>query len=1441
MADRLDPTGLALSAAAKAFEPVLRHAIRVCRERQATRVSSSGQADLLSRSLDETLGRLIKGFVEQSWWRSLLDAVEQPFVAPDFLQNPTLQDWLSHKGVQEDLKLEAREQILGTKNKDANREVRLRSAYTEITGEREELANGPINVVVNILVAGYLASLSSQHEPVVAIIQASHADTSEDIAQLGKKIDALSPKLDSRLEDRIVTKAHTERAAARLAIILKCRSFSIEKSRQNIRILLREVTEGDLRYVERNLKYNIIYWAARLQAASSDSVHASEELLRKLKSEAPEIDCRIPEALILETNGELDRALSLVAQINDPDGRAAAFRLLIRARGTRSALEWFEQHDGKESRDFFSSLGWFNVAVSLCENARWHDAATLVASLEPLWEEWPDLAFLDGVINAAMLLPEELRTHALKMNVFHSVMRPRYGITESKMRARALTSFIRAGDLLEGLGDDGKRRADVARDWVLWLRLTDPNSEIVDCARSEIREAMRNAKRAIDLLPFAVSFNIEFDPDPSRRYLSQRSKFGDLEPHELFAEFTLAEVGSTKAQFAEFLEREGERLSRAIPRDVIIGKWVETLVAIDQAVKADELLCQSESIFEDRDFERLRALVAAKKGDDPRADLQRLYEETHSLIDLKNLILHLGRNRDWPALQPLLEELFRIERNPENAERLIQCYRNIASIGAQGISNFFEREPDVETWSENLAAEHAWTLFEIGRLKEAKSILARLLSKRRNIDDTQLDINIAIKSGEWERLSAIVEREWDQRENLTPSLLLRLATVAAEADATPSRALELAKLAARKAPDDPQVLISAYVLAVQIGREEEVDPSWVQRAAELSNEQGPVHKLAIKTVVEEMIPANRKLVSEINTKLLRGEIPIHFAVAAWGIPLSRLLIDLPTRNEREVDGRQRVLIPLFSGGRQPQDISDAAVVGVDVTTLMLLGWLDVLEEVMLTIGGILIPSGTMVFLLNERRRVRFHQPSLVRRAEHVRDLISKGRLRLASELPKPPEWLVKEVGIELAELVEAARQQNSVVIHAGLIYKVGAYMEEEAQLKEYAPFVLSLDTFLEQMREAGRLTDDEFQRGTAALKAFGSSLPDATGIPGRPTSFFLDDLALTYLGNAGILEAITAPGTTLYVHPSTKTEQDALLSANREGEWLAEKLDRIRTTLRDLLDSGQIGFLPGGFSRDNERDSDILTEFCRNVGNCDVICIDDRFANRFLALTDESGASRPLVCTLDLIRQLVLAGRISESRRAILEHRLRAGGAALLEINEAELYRLLRSAKVDSSGELVESAELRIIRQYLARLKVLEMLQVPLETSFFNRLHDTSIRIIRKLWEDTTLEKEHVLAASGWALQYICPNPLDWFPNLRDVSQAEQANIALAMHLKFLIAPLINAPSERCRLFADWLDRELVAPLRPRNSKVIQAIVELCKNQLEQLENEFGKKIHGTA
>ena len=349
------------------------------------------------------------------------------------------------------------------------------------------------------------------------------------------------------------------------------------------------------------------------------------------------------------------------------------------------------------------------------------------------------------------------------------------------------------------------------------------------------------------------------------------------------------------------------------------------------------------------------------------------------------------------------------------------------------------------------------------------------------------------------------------------------------------------------------------------------------------------------------------------------------------------------------------------------------------------------------------------------------------------------------------------------------------------------------------------------------------------MRALESGVSSGDDVSRNAGGFLLDDLALTYLGNAWILEAVTRSEITLFVHPSTKRDQDVLLSANREGKWLADKLDRIRTTLRDLLDRGQVGLLPGVPLADNDSDPGTLTELCKNVNYCDFVCIDDRFANRFRLLTDESGASRPLACVLDLIRRLVIAGRVTESKRVALEHRLRAGGIALVDIDGTELFRLLVKARINSSEDLVESAELRTIRQYLGRLRTVEMLQMPIEALFLERLLRTSVRLIRRFWEDKTIETEHVLAVSRWIVRNIHPNPIDWIPGLRESSRAEQADIAIASYLKLLVSPLINATSERSSLYTDWLDREVIAPLRPRNAEIIKLIVEMCKKQIEEL------------
>jgi hypothetical protein len=84
---------------------------------------------------------------------------------------------------------------------------------------------------------------------------------------------------------------------------------------------------------------------------------------------------------------------------------------------------------------------------------------------------------------------------------------------------------------------------------------------------------------------------------------------------------------------------------------------------------------------------------------------------------------------------------------------------------------------------------------------------------------------------------------------------------------------------------------------------------------------------------------------------------------------------------------------------------------------------------------VMLAPDTMSLLLDERRRVRFHQPSRVREAEEVRALLDQERLKMDQPLPEPPAWLVNEVGRDLAEILEAARAAGGRVIRPYPIFR----------------------------------------------------------------------------------------------------------------------------------------------------------------------------------------------------------------------------------------------------------------------------------------------------------------------------------------------------------------------------------------------------------------------
>lgn len=817
------------------LRPVWNFGTRLWSERRAGQsVFPEEEVRLMDVELDKTIARLRGEEIEDGWIGPIVTAVAHPFVTPEFLRGQEVKDWLADESVCSDLKALAIRQLLGNTSTDTETQKRLIKAYSTISSKPTPTATEAIKGIVAILVAGYQASLQAKPAPIAGLVQAATTEHREAIERVSQQVSSVAERLNSIGPDALVVRVHTEQASEELRGILKRRTLRTDEARDQIRGLVGKLSSGELRQADQAVRVEALYWAARLHAFEVQHVHQASRYLHELRELDPDYDARIVDALILEHKGDAAGALKLLRDIDTADGHSTFWLVLSRTQGKPAALAWMEGQPEHKDEAFFTGIGWQNVAVTLGEMGMWERAASILSAVQIHADEWPDLAFVEGVINAALLLPAESRSLALRMNIFHPQIQVVQGPEADQHRARAYFCFERAVRLLTKIGEN--KRAQGARDWILWLRLTDDKLDVRKAAENEIREAMGDGRRAVDYLHVALAFAIEFDKGPLKRYLANRKEMGGLEGQEIVAEVMLAEMTMTAREYAEFLERDEIRLSAQVPKSTLSGKRIEALLEDGQIARASHVLEERKNEFVSNDYDRVKAMLIMREGGDARTKLEEIYSETGDLLDLQNLAREVTKSKDWGALRPLLDELFRRERTSHNACRLVECMQHDRKSGNASIATFLNGNPDLVKASDALKSAMAWACFYLGHLKEAREYNDQLLKDRNHPADLLLDTNLAIQSGDWERFPAIVEREWERRDSYDASLLLRLASLAAEADASADRAFELAKLAASKARDNPSILMNAYSLAIQLGRDHDADPAWVARASELSTE-----------------------------------------------------------------------------------------------------------------------------------------------------------------------------------------------------------------------------------------------------------------------------------------------------------------------------------------------------------------------------------------------------------------------------------------------------------------------------------------------------------------------------------------------------------------------------------------------------------------------------
>ena len=1420
---------LILSALAKVLIPfaqfVRGKASRLYAERAGSRLPI--EPDLMEANLDLTLGRLRRGNVDDLWWQNILARLGRAYVAPDFLKKPALQEWLADSLVADELKAVAKDMLMSGGGQELEIPERLTQSYSDQMGEASQFARTPILVVVAVLVAGYIASIPPEQKPIAGMFQELHGEIQELHGEISEGVTRIDQARLSVLADPILQQSHSDRAENELANILSLRVFDSVGSRK-IQDLMNRLSDGDLVAAIDDAKAKVRYWAARLCAGDTETVEIAKDLLHELRESNAQVNLAVVDALIAETEGDAGKALRLLRDHDDPDSKSVIFGLLSRSEGKSIALSWFERQANRGDPQFFEPIGWVSWALCMAELEKWEEASERLINLRDRWEEMPALAYVEGGIRAAMILPLERRRGVLDGGVplFVDVV-PNQGALAENHHSQAKTCFEFLDRRLRNTGIPNLEE-DIA-DWNLWLRLMEPATQQGSTVREEIRRRMDQGAQAVRLIPFAYIFNISFDTEPLRKYLETRKALGGLDDRELWAECFLFRNSLTPNDFVKYLEQHRARLARVMPLQHLSEMHVDALARDNQVEKAREVNKEYGNKIDGNHSKRLTLLIDTHEGKDTRKQLEALYRETGDLGDLRNLIFYYEGSGDLAALRPLTREQFRRAPTVKHALGVVKSLSDPSCFDHESIVQFLDENADLVEQSHELKTAKVFAFLHAGRYREAREINDSLLQQEADQEDLRLGINIAVASGEWEKLGGILDRVWDKRNAHDAHDLMGPAHLMGEHDPTPDRALQLGKLAAQKAPDDPQILSAVYWLHFHLGRDAEANQDWLRRASELSSlEEGPVWNVSLKDLVTNRLPKHRDHIHDVERKWLAGQLPMTWAAGRHNVPLARLLLHIPDQNAGQSDGRRRAILPIMAGGRESVELQETWTVGLDVSSLMVLFHLGLLEKAFDAFHHTKLAPDVMEHLFRERGEVRFHQPSLIETAKQVLLHHSRNQLEIAKIPTVTSKVIAHEVGPELAALLQMARAENGKVVCVLPIHKFGSLMEQEAQTSAQEDLILPIADFCRLLYDEGKIASNDYQRARSFLRTQGqteSSKPLGSTLDGP---VFVDGLALHYLLDAHIFRPVVSAGLRIYVHPRVIEEMQTLTQEGDTGEDLIARIEEIRLTIRNALDSEKASFLPRVPNLNEqiqyrEIRYEATASLLAGAAACDVLCIDDRFMNRHVHVPVSAQRVVPIGCVSDVLHHLVSLGSINESDYMTARHKLRQGGFAFVSLECTELIQWLKESKVNND-ELTESVELRVLRQMVARADSLNPSNSKEAADLIANCRNVCIQTIFHLWEDQELSPEEATKFSDWIWRNLIAAAIPGWEVLPQDAYRNWVREIMSSRLGDLLLPRPTRSQDRHTHYIEWIQRSVLAPLAPANDdRIGRALSAICE------------------
>lgn len=1117
--------------------------------------------------------------------------------------------------------------------------------------------------------------------------------------------------------------------------------------------LAEKIQSGEYQSGSDEIKSSALAWCARL-LTTCENKSKSNEFLDLSKKFGSGEEIKIAEAFRSVACGDLDGALDKLSALESYNARTATFIIISNHKSPTDAIEWLSKSD--LSLDDLDPDGKFFLITRKMELNEWQTALELSDSLkEDDYKHTPVLFQVSAMANLMQAVPDEFKlliTHGPPFEL--RAFRLSSDQTSLEYRKKAQGFFQSCANCARELGCTDT--ANIAEDYSLWLELRDLNS--YDAGVKKLQISMRDSAHSLRRLHFALQFGLKLDLDAVEKEIDRQTSLSFGKSHiAAQARFALAFTHKSPKDIATYIGHHRTQLYEYLDKKTIHVIEIEMLARAGLPLQAEERLNElaKDGITEtERAF--LRKVIGETSGGNPLEAQKNLFETSGKLIDLINLVNMLEEQKEWPQVCHYGLQLFHQTRDLPDAERLALALNETNRFSE--LSNLLRTLPDFINQSDSLKMLWSWSLYREGLLSDSAEALGKLLSKRDHPNDRALMVNLAIASGDWDSLLSWVEKEWANKEQREANDLISTAQLAQIAGSPRSK--ELMHAAALKGAGNAKILLAAYFLATRAGWEnEEIVARWLHEAAELSTEGGPIQRMAIKDLLDRAPEWNRRE-TETWQQLNKGTIPIFGAAHL----LNRSLIDmflLPAlANPYEPDLRKRSLVPAYSGVRQSSPCK-YRVIAIDSTALLTLGMLSLLELTFSFFERIIIPHSTLNWLFSEKQEVSFHQPSRIKNANKIRDLLAIGALK---EFPGSAEMdsdLAAEIGDELASLIAEAHASASVYDRQGLVirscpvHRIGSLMEEEADLSPYYPYLVSCSAIVGKLKQKGQLTASEEHRARSYLSLNEKEWPCQPDVHDGAI-LYLDNLSVIYLQQAGVLEKLRPAGFEVYVSAREKAEVDALLRYQQLTSEVSRVIEYIRSCLAAGIKSEKVrvGKLQ---QADLSEETTILKqhptiEVFNLAEEAEAIVVDDRYINQHPHFGNDSEHTL-ILTTCDLIEAFHLNGDINFEQKLDYYTNLRRAGYLFIPITREEIDHYLNSVKI-IDGRLVETAELKAIRESFLRIRMSHFLQLPKEAPWLASSMQILSNTLKNQWlpeiDETTCRARSewlrsLLDLRGWA------------------------------------------------------------------------------------------------